>query len=175
MTAKNISLPGSDGRGQQQGWLQSDKKAHQAIWRFGLKNPTGVAVLFFLTSRLNKGTNGVVISYEAIAQAMGIAKRTAQNSIAALAEGNFLQILKSGKSNVYIINSQVAWQGHRGSRYAAFNAEILINEVEQIVPVDALIEQGKGLIDVPILDGDERLLVGNEAVEPPDQGELELP
>ena len=31
----NVSLP--DGRGQQQGWLQVDKKVHQKMWKFGLK------------------------------------------------------------------------------------------------------------------------------------------
>jgi hypothetical protein len=173
MNTKNISLP--DGRGVTQGWLQSDKKAHQAMWQFGLKNPTGIAVLHFLTSRLNRGTNGVVISYEAISQAMGIAKRTAQNSIASLADAKFLQVLKSGKSNVYIINSQVAWQGVRGMRYAAFNAEIVVSEVEQIDDVDNLIAQGKELHSVPILDFGERLLVSNEAIDPPDQQELDLP
>jgi hypothetical protein len=170
---KNISIP--DNRGVTQGWLQSDKKAHQAMWQFGLKNPSGIAVLHFLTSRLNRGTNGVVISYEAISQAMGIAKRTAQNSIAALADAKFLQVLKSGKSNVYIINSRVAWQGERGMRYAAFNAEIVLAEIEQTEDVDVLIEQGKVLQNVPILDFGERLLVSNEPIDPPDQQEMELP
>jgi hypothetical protein len=106
---------------------------------------------------------------------MGIAKRTAQNSIAALADAKFLQVLKSGKSNVYIINSRVAWQGERGMRYAAFNAEIVLAEIEQTEDVDVLIEQGKVLQNVPILDFGERLLVSNEPIDPPDQQEMELP
>ena len=43
----NVTLPEKDGRGQQQGWLQVDKKVHQKMWQFGLKNPTGLAVLHF--------------------------------------------------------------------------------------------------------------------------------
>ena len=50
-----------------------------------------------------------------MAAAMGIADRTAKTAVAALADARFIQILKSGKSNVYIINSQVAWQGERGT------------------------------------------------------------
>lgn len=169
----NIAL-NSDDRGQVQGWLQVDKRAHQKMWRFGLKNPTGLVVLHFLTSRLHRGTNGVVMSYAAMAQAIGIADRTAKTAIAALAEAKFIQILKSGKSNVYIINSQVAWQGNRGSRFAAFNAEIVVAESEQSESVDKLIEDSKSLETVPQLIGDERLMVGNESIDPPDQQEMDL-
>lgn len=171
----NLTLPEDDSRGQVQGWLQVDKRAHQKMWQFGLKNPTGLAVLHFLTSRLHRGTNGVVMSYAAMAQAMGIADRTAKTAIAALSEAKFIQILKSGKSNVYIINSQVAWQGKRGGRFASFNAEIVLAETEQSVPVDTLIEEGKGLQTVPQLIDDERMLVGNEPIDPPDQQEMNLP
>ena len=68
------------------------------------------------------------------------------------ADARFIQILKSGKSNVYIINSQVAWQGERGARFAAFNSEIVLAEQEQIVPVDKLIEDAKELVTVPLLE-----------------------
>ena len=84
-----------------------------------------------------------------MAAAMGIADRTAKTAVAALADARFIQILKSGKSNVYIINSQVAWQGARGARFAAFNAEIVLAEAEQMEPVDKLIEDARELMTVP--------------------------
>lgn len=173
----NITLPGSaedDSRGQVQGWLQVDKRVHQKMWQFGLKNPTGLAVLHFLTSRLRRGTNGVVMSYAAMAQAMGIADRTAKTAIAALAEAKFIQIVKSGKSNVYIINSNVAWQGKRGARFAAFNADIVVAEREQVLPVDQLIEDAKDLVAIPVLEDGERPLITNDDLDPPDQQEMEL-
>jgi hypothetical protein len=170
-----LTLPEADSRGDVQGWLQVDKRAHQKMWQFGLKNPTALAVLHFLTSRLHRGTNGVVISYAAMAQAMGIADRTAKTAIAALADAKFIQILKSGKSNVYIINSQVAWQGKRGARFAVFNAEIVLAEAEQATSVDTLIEESKDLATVPQLIEGERMLVGNDEIDPPDQQELHLP
>jgi hypothetical protein len=170
----NISLP--DGRGQQQGWLMSDKKAHQAMWQFGVQpgNGTAIVVLHFLTSRLHRGTNAVVMSFEAIAKTMNLTDKTIKTAIKKLADARFIQILKSGKSNVYVINHQVAWQGSRGARFAAFGAELLVHEGEQDTPVDQLIEGAKELQTVPILDFGERLLVGNETVDPPDQGELSL-
>ncbi len=115
------------------------------------------------------------MSLDALVGITGLSKRTVQNSIKALSDARFIQILKSGKSNVYIINSQVAWQGPRGHRFAVFNAEIMVSEGEQDLPVDDLIDQGKKLESVPIFDQGERALVGNEQIDPPDQGELDLP
>jgi hypothetical protein len=169
----NVAI--SDGRGQQQGWLMSDKKAHQAMWMLGVKHPTSLAVLHFLTSRMHRGANAVVISHEAIAATMNLTKKTIITAIARLAEGKFVQVLKSGKSNVYVINHQVAWQGHRGARFAAFGAELMVHEAEQTKPVDELIEDSKILQSVPIMDFGERLLVSNEPIDPPDQQEMTLP
>lgn len=171
----NITLP--DGRGQQQGWLMSDKKAHQAMWQFGVKpgNSTALVVLHFMTARLHRGTNAVVMSSEAISKIMNLNDKTIRTAIQKLAEAKFIQILKSGRSNVYVINHQVAWQGSRGARFAAFGAELVIHEAEQTKPVDELIEDAKTMQTVPIMDFGERILVGNEPIDPPDQQEMELP
>ena len=171
----NITLP--DGRGQQQGWLMSDKKAHQAMWQFGVKpgNGTAIVVLHFLTARLHRGTNAVVMSFDAIAKTMNLTDKTIKTAIKKLAEAKFIQILKTGKSNVYVINHQVAWQGPRGARFAAFGAELMVHEAEQDMPVDQLIEDAKNLQTVPIMEFGERILVGNEPIDPPDQQELHLP
>lgn len=170
----NVTIP--DGRGQQQGWLMSDKKAHQAMWQFGVKpgNSTALVVLHFMTARLNRGTNAVVMSSEAIAKIMNLNDKTIRTAIQKLAEAKFIQILKSGRSNIYVINHQVAWQGNRGARFAAFGAELIIHEAEQAIPVDQLIEDAKALQTVAIMDFGERLLVGNESIDPPDQQEMEL-
>ena len=176
MLSKNVTLPdGEDARGNVQGWLQVEKKAHRAMALFGAKNGTALAVLHLLTGRLNRGTNAVIMSHEAIASALGITSRTARDSTKKLEAAKFVQVLKSGTSNVYVINSRVAWQGVRGMRHASFNAELVVVEQEQDRPVDQLIEESKTLQHVPILDFNERLLVGNEDLPPPDQQEMDLP
>jgi hypothetical protein len=164
-----------DARGNVQGWLQVEKKAHRAMALFGAKNGTALAVLHLLTARLNRGTNAVIMSHEAIASALSITSRTAKDSTKKLEAAKFIQVLKSGTSNVYVINSRVAWQGVRGMRHAAFNAELVVVEQEQVRSVDEMIEESKHLEHVPILDLDERLIFGNENLPPPDQQEMDLP
>jgi hypothetical protein len=82
-----------------------------------------------------------------------------------------VQIIKAGGVSVYVVNSRVAWQGERGARYAAFGADVIAIESEQTIDLDDVTP----LKSVPKLHDGERLLVGNEAIDPPDQGELELP
>jgi hypothetical protein len=169
----NVTIP--DSRANVQGWVMTDKRAHQALWRLGKKSPSAVLIVHFLSSRMNRGTNAVVISLDAISKLMGLSKKTVQNSVKALETGKFIQILKTGKSNVYVLNHQVAWQGSRGARFASFGAELVISEQEQKYTVEEIMVMGSELIPIPVLQPNEQLLVGNEQIDPPDQQEMELP
>lgn len=176
MAGNNVTVPAEpalsdDPRGNRaQGWVQTEKKAHQAMWKLGVKHPMALSVLHFMVSRLNRGTNGVVISANALAQQMGISTRTVQSTIAVLRDCKFVQVLKTGNTNIYIINSQIAWQGERGSRFASFNAEILIHENEQEKPVDELIAEASEQLPVPVMEFDEQIDLGPAEVVPPAGG-----
>lgn len=175
--AENITLPHEDDeelRGNKsQGWLQSDKAAHQAMYKLGLKHPMALSVLHFMVYKLSRGTNGLVISAATLAKQMGISQRTVQNTIVILRDCKFVQVLKSGNVNVYIINSRVAWQGERGARYAAFNAQILVDEGEQAQPVDDLIRQADEMLQVPVMHFNEEIqLDAVEIPQAPQQGQL---
>jgi hypothetical protein len=174
----NVTLPDEDKlnqRGFGQGWIMSDKKAHQAMWQLGVKAPMALAVLHFITSRMNRGTNSVIMSFEAMSSLIGVTQPTVKTAVKVLSEGKFIQILKSGKSNVYVVNHQVAWQGSRGARYAHFGAELIVHEKEQNKSVDELIEDSKALQKIPVIHFDERVYVQNEVLDPPDQQEMDLP
>jgi hypothetical protein len=148
--ATNVTIPGTNGPGNRlQGWVQSDKKAHDFMWKVGMKNATALPLLHYMVAHINRGSGGMVISASALAKELGVTARTIQSAINVLKNCNFIQVLKSGNTNVYIINSQVAWQGNRGMRNATFNATIKVTEEEQDVPVDQLIEEGEALVPVP--------------------------
>lgn len=165
----NITLPpDEDGRGNKtQGWLQSDKDAHKAMWQLGVKHPSALAVLHFMISKMSRGANGVVISAAAISRQMGISARTAQAAVAVLQQNRFVQILKSGNANVYVINSKVAWQGHRGLRYASFNAQLIVDEQEQTKELEKILQEAEELLEVPVMgmtpeDDEDRTIDANK-------------
>ena len=111
------------------------------------------------------------MSQQAIATGIGGKRETVNRALRYLVTHNFVQIIKAGGVSVYVVNSRVAWQGERGARYAAFGADVIAIESEQTTNLD----DKTPLKSVPVMYDGERLLVGNEEIDPPDQGELELP
>jgi len=152
------------------GWLQLEKKAAGALSKLAIKSPPAMGTLMYMVNRMSR-SNAIVVSQGAIAAELGLSRETINKAIRLLAAHHFIQALKVGGSSVYVVNSRVAWQGERGARYAAFGADVIALEIEQDHPIDDL----PPLQQVPILHDGERVLVGNEPLDPPDQGELSLP
>jgi len=152
------------------GWLQFEKKALKEIQDLAMRSPPAMGTLMYLVNHMSR-SNAIVVSQQAIAAELRTSRVTVNKAIAFLVAHNFIQIVKAGGNSIYIVNSRVAWQGERGARYAAFGADVVALEREQDRPIDDL----PPLKGVPKLFEGERLLVGNEAIDLPDQQEMELP
>lgn len=152
------------------GWLQVEKKAAGALSKLAMKSPPAMATLMYMVTRMSR-SNALVVSQSAIAKEIATSRETVNKAIRLLVTHNFLQVIKVGGTSVYVVNSRVAWQGERGARYAAFGADVIAIESEQDAPLDDL----SPLMSVPQIHDGERVLVGNEPIDPPDQGELHLP
>jgi Firmicute plasmid replication protein (RepL) len=153
------------------GWLQFEKSGMKELQKLATKAPMAMAVLLYLTSNMSR-TNAIAVSQKAIAANAGISLRAVTGAIKLLGDHRFIEIIKVGGLSVFRINTRVAWQGNRGERYAHFTAEIIAMESEQ---QKGMIDFDAPLKSVPVLHEGERLLVGNEATDPPDQQEMELP
>lgn len=100
-----------------------------------IDNPRATAVFMFLIKHMDK-RNAIIISQQAISEAMGISRKTVYSSIKYLIDKKALTIYKSGTSNIYAINSQIAWKTTaNGKRYALFDARVYITKSEQVTPV----------------------------------------
>ena len=152
------------------GWLQFEKKALKELQTLAIKSPAAMGCLMYMVNRMSR-SNALVVSQQAIADELGIKRESVNRAIRYLSEHNFIEVIKAGGTSVYRVNTRVAWQGIRGERFTHFTADVIALEVEQINPIDDL----PPLKSVPQLKEGERLLVGNEEVDPPDQGELTLP
>jgi hypothetical protein len=151
------------------GWLQFEKKAMKELQDLSMRSPPAMGTLMYLVTRMSR-SNALVVSQQAIATELKCSRVTVNGAIKFLTAHNFIQVIKAGGSTVYVVNSRVAWQGDRGARYAAFGADVIALESEQTGQIDDL----PPLKGVPKLHEGERLLVGNERIEPPDQGQLDL-
>ena len=152
------------------GWLQFEKKAVGELQKLAITSPTSMGTLMYLLNHMSR-SNALVVSQKAIAKELGISLKSVGNSIKLLTDHNFIETIKVGNTSIYRVNSRVAWQGNRGERFAYFGADVIALENEQ----DREIDGRPPLKTVPVLHEGERLLVGNEPIDPPDQGELNLP
>jgi hypothetical protein len=152
------------------GWLQLEKSSARELKKLAIKSPVAMGTLMYMVERMSR-SNSILVSQKAIADDLGVTDRSVRSAIALLTEHNFIEATKVGTGTVYSVNTRVAWQGNRGARYAHFTAEVVAIEAEQKEDID----DRKALKKVPHLVEGERILIGNEPTDPPDQGELTLP
>lgn len=99
------------------------------------ENPTAVKLFVWLLKHMDK-RNALVISQEALAEAMNMHRTTIFRSVNYLKEKKALDILKSGSTNIYAVNAQIAWKSNAGGkRFAHFDAAVYIAESEQDKPL----------------------------------------
>lgn len=132
------------------------------------RSPCAFQVFMLLTERMNK-TNAIVISQTTLCQILNYGRTAIHNAIRLLESERWLQIVKIGTANGYIINSKVVWRDHSGKRYASFYAEVVASESDQGRPVEDW--DSIELRHVPILQAGEHPISTGE-LPPPDQVEL---
>ena len=133
------------------------------------RSPAAHQVLWLLAERMNK-TNAVVISQKTMGQILGYSRATLNRAITLLRNERWVQVVTTGTSNAYIVNSKVLWRDQGGKRYASFFAEVVVSEDEQSHPIENW--EGIELRSLPILQGNEQVLMTNEELPPPDQQDL---
>ena len=137
--ADRPNLPSKTRKGH---FVQTDRAAHEAWARLGIKHPAASALLHVLAANVGD-QNAIVASHKILARLMGASASTVKRALNTLSEGNWIevhQIGASGTVNAYVLNSRVAWtEGRDRLRYARLKAEVLLAEDEQ----------GAGALDAP--------------------------
>lgn len=133
------------------------------------RSPPAHQVLWLLAERMNR-TNAIVISQKTMGQILKYSRATLNRAIKLLKDEHWVQVVTTGTSNAYIVNSKVLWRDHGGKRYASFFAEVVVSEDEQPHPIEDW--DGVELKNMPILRAGEDVLMGNEELLPPDQKDL---
>jgi hypothetical protein len=95
------------------------------------ENATAVKVFTWLLKHMDK-KNALVVSQQALSEALCLSRQTIYNAVKYLKEKKAVAVLRSGNTNVYAVNAQIAWKSDaRGKRYALFDTKIYVSELEQ--------------------------------------------
>lgn len=154
-------------------FIQVSRAELRAIAELGAKSSLALDLLMVLAQSMNK-QNAVMFSFKAMEQVLGKSRPTLDRAVRLLREDQWIQVIKVGSSNAYVLNSAVFWTDRGDKRhYASFGAQI----------VTTLDEQDRDLRDnpkvqlkrVPIIAAkEERMTLGTDELPPPDQKDLDL-
>ena len=87
--------------------------------------------LFMLLVKHMDGTNALAVSNIALSELLQVTTRTVQRAVKYLKDNGWVCVLKSGTSNVYIVNPDVAWTSYGNpQQYCKFQANVLLSSSE---------------------------------------------
>lgn len=87
--------------------------------------------LFMLLVKHMDGTNALAVSNIALSELLQVTTRTVQRAVKYLKDNGWVCALKSGTSNVYIVNPDVAWTSYGNQKqYCKFQANVLLSSSE---------------------------------------------
>lgn len=99
------------------------------------ENPTAVKIFTWLLKQMDK-RNALVVSQQALAEALGVGRTTVHYAVNYLKDKKAVAVFKSGSTNIYAVNAQIAWKSDaNGKKYALFDAAVYIADSEQDKPL----------------------------------------
>lgn len=97
-----------------------------------LMQKSGIAssILNFIMEHMDN-KNALCCSYKVFMDYFEVSQDTVRRSIKLLKENGFIDVLKSGTSNVYLVNSEVAWTSwDNQKKYCKFEGNVLVSATE---------------------------------------------
>lgn len=152
------------------GYYMMSRAAEKNLRALQKENPSAALLFSVIRENMQIGTNAVAISNTAFCKLIGKSRATVTRAIKHLTEHNYVQVIKVGTTNTYVVNEQVAFAGNPGQRKAVFSATVVAHECEQ----DEGWNEVKKLKAIPVIYEDERVILGNEELPPPDQKDIDL-
>lgn len=112
-------------------FVQVNKDYYKAEDWLMAKSPIAYRIFKFLINGMDD-YNAVICSYKVLQETFDISQDTVRRAIKILKEKKYVDIYKTGTSNIYCINKNIVWQSW-GTNYnqAKFGANIILSESEQ--------------------------------------------
>lgn len=130
-------------------FAQMELLAHKTMAKLCITHPAAAGMMHHMIAGMQREATAYIVSAATLSKELGVSPRTIQSAAQVLRQLRLVQILKSGNTNVYVINSSVAWRGEVGSKKAIFHSITELSEKEQEAPVEVLEEENSQLLPVP--------------------------
>lgn len=112
-------------------WTQLNNEHTKELMQLALKYPKAHAILYFLVDQMDE-YNAVVCSTRVLEELLNVSRQTISKNIKLLKEHGFIAVLRSGVSNIYLINDKVYWKSwSNNKKYSKFPANVVLSFDEQ--------------------------------------------
>lgn len=106
-------------------------REHMAEVRWLMANHQFASSLLFFILEHMDNRNALACSYAVFEDYFGKSKMTIYRGIKTLQENGFLDVLKMGTSNVYVVNHELAWTDKNPyKKFAKYDGKILVSKKE---------------------------------------------
>ena len=153
-------------------FVQVSRSAMAAHRELNKESPCASNILSLFAEHMDR-SNVIVASNKMIGELTGYSRSSVTNAIKVLERRKFVQIVKIGNINSFVVNSRVFWTSGRDKLvYSKFHATVLASASEQSASVTTM--NAIELNQVPTLHSTERAILSDEELPPPDQTDLDL-
>lgn len=124
-------------------FVQVNKDAYKAEDWLMAKSPIAYRIFKFLINNMDS-YNAVICSYKVLQESFEISQDTVRRAIKLLKDKKYIDVYKSGTSNVYTVNKIIVWNSW-GTNYhrASFGVNIVLSADEQELGIKAEIKAMK--------------------------------
>lgn len=113
-------------------FVQLNRNFMMDVAKLGSDNPRALSVFMFISQNMD-GNNALCISMKALEEALSFSRTSLWRAIKFLEEKGWLCILKTGTSNVYIINPEIEWTSWANQKqYCKFKTNVIVSASENI-------------------------------------------
>lgn len=128
-------------------FVQFDRMNMGAVREMALENPVAMSIFVFLSEYMNR-RNAVVCPSRVLEEVTGKGRVTISRAIKYLKEKEYVTVLKSGNTNVYVLNPHVVWSSARtGKSFCEFQGTVLISKSENDKLIDSIIKKYNTEVD----------------------------
>jgi len=153
-------------------FVQFSRKAMHHHRELISKNPLAAYILDFFIEHMNR-SNAIVCSIKVIEEVTGKSRSTVNRALKVLKSDNWIQTIRIGNANAYVINSAAFWSSAATNKaFSMFHSTVIASQSEQQAMFNELAKIKTK--SVPVLSLNERAILDNEELPPPDQKDLDL-
>lgn len=129
MNQNQTDTKGKENR-QNKNFVQFYRPFLDEIAQLGSDNPVALKLFMFITKHMDNN-NALGVSMNALTEILGYSRQTVSKAVKYLKSEGWLCVLKSGTSNIYILNPSIVWTSYDTQKqYCKFQTNVIVTPSE---------------------------------------------